>query len=85
MCIRDSPYAQAFIIHDFRSQLYDFFNEGDSVITFKSVEECADLIKYYHSRSDERMQIAQNARNIIDKFQMKVFLPQIFNTLIEMK
>ena len=76
------PYAGAFILHDYRPMLTDFFEENESVVIFRSVEECAELIRHYKSRPDERIRIAKNARAIINRHRMMDFFPHLYRELI---
>lgn len=76
------PYAGAFILHDYRSLLFHYFKEDESIVTFRTVEECADLIRYYIAWPAERRRIANNARSIIEKFPMEKFIPKVFREII---
>jgi len=76
------PYAGAFILHDSRPLLADYFEENKSVVTFRTVEECAELIRYYVSRPEDRISIARNAREIIDRHRMMDFFPHLYRELI---
>lgn len=72
------PYAGGFVLHDERPLLHRCFVEGESVVTFRSVEECADLIRHYAAKPDERARIAAAARAVISQFPMKEFFPRLF-------
>lgn len=76
------PYAGAFIVHDDRPALYDYFTPGQSIVIFKSVRECADLITYYLPRAEERRRIAQSAKDIISKYPMVDFIRQAYEGLL---
>lgn len=76
------PYAGAFIVHDDRPSLYDYFTPGQSIVIFKSVHECAELIKYYLPRAEERRRIARNARDIIKKYPMVDFIRQVYEGML---
>lgn len=76
------PYAGAFILHDDRPLLTDFFVEGESIVTFRTVEECAELIRRYVALPDKRRWIAQNARAIIDRRRMLDFFPQVYGEIL---
>jgi hypothetical protein len=77
------PYAGAFILHDDRPLLANFFADGKSIVTFRKVEECAELIRHYVARPIERQRIAQKAREIIDKRRMLDFFPQVYQELLD--
>ncbi len=76
------PYAGAFIIHDPRPLLTEYFKEDESIVTFQTVEECAELIRYYISRPADRLRIARNARAIIDRHRMRDFFPCLYQEII---
>jgi hypothetical protein len=75
------PYAGAFILHDERPLLKNHFVEGESIITFKTVEECAALIRYYLLLPEKRAQIAARAREVIHSRSMLQFFPRLFREL----
>lgn len=79
------PYANAFILHDYRPQLFHYFREAESIVTFQSVEECAQLIQYYLDKPLERATIARNARQIIGQFPMTEVMPRLFNSLLNLR
>lgn len=76
------PYAGAFILHDERPLLAEFFKENESIVTFRNVDKCAELIKYYIARPSERIRIARNARQIIHRRSMLSFFPKLFQEVI---
>jgi hypothetical protein len=75
------PYAGAFILHDYRPLILRYFEEGESIIMFHSVEECAALIRHYKDLPKERIRIASKARKIIHKHSMLKFFPDLFRGL----
>lgn len=75
------PYAGAFILHDKRPLLTKAFVEGESIVTFETVEECAELIRHYLPRPEERSRIAANARKVIHGRSMLEFFPRLFGEL----
>lgn len=77
------PYSGAFILHDERPLLKKFFVENESIVIFKTVEECAELIKYYLAQPTERERVAQNARRIIDQYRMTDFFSRLYRELIK--
>ncbi|HEV7398238.1 MAG TPA: glycosyltransferase [Pyrinomonadaceae bacterium] len=77
------PYAGAFILHDERPLIRDYFVDGESIVTFKTVEECADLIRHYAPLADERNRIAAKAREIIHSRSMLQFFPRLFRELTD--
>ncbi|MBK8464880.1 MAG: glycosyltransferase family 1 protein [Chloracidobacterium sp.] len=75
------PYAGAFILHDYRPLIPEFFENGKAIVMFDSVEECAELILHYRDLPSERIKIAENARQIISQYSMKSFFPALFQGL----
>ncbi len=75
------PYAGAFILQDERPLIKDYFVEGESIVTFRTVEECADLIRHYVPLADERVRIAAKAREVIHSRSMLQFFPRLFREL----
>jgi hypothetical protein len=76
------PYAGAFIVHDERPLLERFFREGESIVTFRTVEDCADRIRSYVTQPKERHRIARNARETIQRQPMTSFFPNLFDELL---
>lgn len=76
------PYAGGFLIQDRRPLLSQFFKEGESMITFETVEECSQLIRFYLDRPEHRQRIAQAARLVIDQHRMIDFLPSLYERRI---
>lgn len=72
------PYCGGFLLQDERPLLVRHFTEGESMVTFRTVEQCAALVRHYRDRSNERQRIAANARHIIDGNRMLDFLPALF-------
>ena len=75
------PYAGAFILHDYRPLILKYFEEGESIIMFRSVEECASLILHYKERPEERARIVHQARQIVGRRSMLKFFPDLFMEL----
>ncbi len=77
------PYSRAFLIQEYRPLLSNFFREGFSMVTFRSEEECAEQIRYYVDRPQERNYITANAREVISQYSMLKILPKIFNDVLK--
>ncbi|MNI96120.1 Spore protein YkvP [compost metagenome] len=43
---------------DERSDLLNFYNPGEEIVTYQSPEDCMDKIRYYLAHEDERREIA---------------------------
>jgi hypothetical protein len=48
----------ALLITDWKENLHEMFEPGKEVVAYRSSEECAELIRYYLDRDDERAAIA---------------------------
>jgi len=49
----------ALLITDWKTNIADFFEPDKEVITYKTAEECVELIKYYMNHDKEREEIAR--------------------------
>lgn len=76
------PYANAFLLQEYRPLLADYFEEGVSMATFQTVEECAERIRYFVARPEQRHRIAARGREVIARYPMHTFLPQIFREIL---
>jgi spore maturation protein CgeB len=47
------------LVTDWKENLVDMFDVGKEVITYRTPEECAEVIKYYLAHEDERNKVAQ--------------------------
>lgn len=47
------------IAQDDRQELFDFFNDGEELISFHDENDIREKVKYYLDRDDERLRIAQ--------------------------
>src|SRR5690606_16445286 len=63
----DCPAAGGFLITDDQPDLREHFEEGD-VVTYNSLEELADKVRYYQARPEERRANTLRARRrILDR------------------
>jgi len=58
----------ALLITDYKDNLQELFDIGREVVAYRSLEECADLVRYYLHHQDEARQIAKagQARTLRD-------------------
>lgn len=49
----------AFLLTDWKSNLSDMFDIGKELVAYRTVEECAELIRYYLAHDEEREAIAR--------------------------
>lgn len=75
------PYCGGFLLQDRRPLLHRFFVEGESMVTFRTVAECARLIRHYRQEPEARRRIATAARGVIDQHRMVDFFPTLFREL----
>lgn len=52
--------AKAFQIADYKEEIYDYFDE-DEIVTFKSIDELKDKVRFYLNSSEQRSLIAEKA------------------------
>ena len=48
----------ALLVTDYKDNLHDLFTIGEEVIAYRSLEECADLVRYYLAHPEEARRIA---------------------------
>ena len=56
----------ALLVTDHKDNLHDLFTIGEEVIAYRSLEECAELVRYYLTHQEE-------ARRIADRGQARTF------------
>ncbi|UCH81564.1 MAG: glycosyltransferase [Nitrospiraceae bacterium] len=59
----DVPACGSFLLTDDQSSLYELFERGREVITYKNKEEISGLVTYYLKNQSAMERIAENARN----------------------
>ena len=47
------------LITDWKANIHEMFEPGKEVITYRTTEECAELVQYYLDHDDERETIAR--------------------------
>ena len=47
------------LITDWKQNLHEMFEPGNEVVTYRSPEECAEIIRYYMEHNEERQAIAR--------------------------
>ena len=63
----DIPACGGFMLHEYSEEVAGFFEEGKEFVSFKTVEECADKIRFYVKNSREREKIALAGYNRLIK------------------
>lgn len=77
--ILDVIGSRGFLLTNTQPELELFFKEGESIATFRNLEEMNEKIDYYLLHDDERKKIIENGYRIVtDQFDFKVRLPQMF-------
>ncbi len=77
--ILDVIASNGFLLTNAQPELFWFFEEGESIATFRSLEEMSDKLDYYLRHDEERKKIIQKGRRIIEKqFDFSGRLPEMF-------
>jgi len=63
----DIPACGGFMLHEYSEEVADFFEEGKEFVSFKTVEECADKIRFFIHNTSEREKIALAGYNRLIK------------------
>ncbi len=71
--------CKGFLLSNYQTELTDYFENGKDCAIYTSVEEAADLCKYYLEHDIERKRIAQNGYfNVKKNFTFEERLSKIF-------
>lgn len=62
--------SNIFAIHKYSDHLEKYFKEGESIVTFKNMEELLKKINYYNQNKDKTLEIRENAFKIIKKLDL---------------
>ena len=62
MRLYEGTGAGALMLTEAKKNLYTLFSPGTEVVAYNSIEECAELARYYLSHDKERSQIALNGQ-----------------------
>lgn len=77
--ILDVLACGGFLLTNAQSDLFLFFEDGTSIVTFQTLDEMKEKIEFYLCHESERMKIAEEGRKIVNhNFDYSVLLPQIF-------
>ena len=78
--VLDVIASGGFLVTNLQEEMYWFFEEGRSIVTFQGLEEMKEKTLYYLERESERLRIIENGRKIIkETFDFSVLLPQILH------
>ena len=61
-CLFDATGAGCLLITDWKPNLFQMFDPGSEVVTYRTPEECVEVTKYYLEHTHERETIAGNGR-----------------------
>tara|TARA_B100000575_G_C23122534_1_gene649808 strand:- start:155 stop:2182 length:2028 start_codon:yes stop_codon:yes gene_type:complete len=62
--------SNIFAIHKYSIHLEKYFKEGESIVTFKNMEELLKKINYYNQNKDKTLEIRENSFKIIKKLDL---------------
>lgn len=73
MRIFEATGCGALLVTDHKDNLQDLFTIGEEIIAYRSLEECADLVRYYLAHPEEARRIAERgqARTFLDHTYVK--------------
>jgi spore maturation protein CgeB len=70
--------AGGFLLSNYQSEFYDFFEPGSDMVIFESEQDLLDKCRYYLAHDAERAQIAANGLGKIkDNYTYKNILTQM--------
>lgn len=73
-----------FMISNLQPELMEFFNPGEDFVMYSSIEECADLCRYFLEHESERKEIAMSGYEKLCKYHTyKIRLSQMITTGFE--
>ncbi len=77
--VLDIMACGGFVLSNWQPEIADYFEEGEEIVTFDSVEDCLEKIAYYLTHEEERSRIARNGRRKVQKeFSYKTGLERLF-------
>lgn len=78
--VLDVIASGGFLVTNAQEELFWYFEEGQSIVTFQDPEEMKDKTLYYLQKDSERSRMIENGRKIIkETFDFSVLLPQILH------
>ena len=73
-----------FVLSNYQPELLEFFNPGQDLVMYSSIDECVDLCRYYLEHDNERREIALSGYETLCKFHTyKIRLAQMITTGFE--
>lgn len=77
--VLDIMACGGFVLSNWQPEIAAYFEEGAEIVTFNSLEDCLEKIRYYLSHEDERWQIAEAGRRKVQEiFSYKSGLEKVF-------
>lgn len=65
-CVWEVPACGGFLLTDEREDALEVFGEDRAVATYSTLEECADMARFYLANATARTQLVQRARRIVE-------------------
>ena len=62
--------SNIFAIHKYSEKLNNYFIEGESIVTFKNINDLLNKINYYMQNYDKALEIRENSYNIVKKLDL---------------
>lgn len=77
--VLDIMACGGFVLSNRQPEIAEYFEEGKEIVTFGSMEECFDKIRYYLAHEEERRKIAESGlRKVEAKFSYATGLTKLF-------
>lgn len=77
--VLDVLASGGFLITNYQAELGEYFNLGEDLIVYQSLEELVDLVGYYLHHEEERKQIARNGlERVRQDFQFEERIKSMF-------
>lgn len=76
--VLDILASGGFVLTNYQEDLYRYFEEGKSIVTFYNLDDMIEKIHYYLEHEEERRSILEEGRKIIcEEFDFPILLPQV--------
>ena len=62
--------SNIFAIHKHSENLNKYFIEGESIVTYKNIDDLLNKIKYYMENYNKALVIRENSYNIVKKLDL---------------
>lgn len=77
--VLDIMACGGFVLSNLQPEIAEYFEEGVEIVTFNSVDECIEKIRYYLTHEEERQQIAEAGRKKVQElFSYQKGLEKVF-------